>query len=169
MTDSVRILRLARIAIVAALYFVCTIALAPIAFGAVQFRLSEILVLLCFYKKDYCYSMVIGCAIANLFSPLGIYDLVFGTLATALTVTAVYWCRHLLLATLFPTLGCVIVGLELTFLTDVPLLPTCATVMLGEFVTVTVVGYPIFRLLERNKGLMKILGLDTSGKTKKTL
>jgi uncharacterized membrane protein len=166
LTES-RIQRLARIAIVAALYFVCTVALAPIAFGAVQFRLSEILVLLCFYKKDYCYSLVLGCALANLFSPLGIYDVVFGTLATALTVTAVYWCRHLLLATLFPTLGCIIVGLELTILTDAPFLLTCATVMLGEFITVTVVGYPVFRLLERNQGFMKILGLNANAADKK--
>ena len=105
LTNSSRIYRLARISLVAALYFVCTVALAPISFGAVQFRLSEILVLLCFYKKDYCYSLILGCALANLFSPLGIYDVIFGTLATALTVIAVSHCRHLLLATLFPTLG----------------------------------------------------------------
>ncbi len=160
LTNSSHIQRLARISLVAALYFVCTVAFAPISFGAVQFRLSEILVLLCFYRKDYCYSLVLGCALANLFSPLGIYDVIFGTLATVFTVAAVSHCKHLFLATLFPTLGCVIVGLELHFLTDVPFLLTTGTVMLGEFITVTGIGYPLFRLLERNKGLMKILGID---------
>ena len=164
LTNYSRIYRLARISLVAALYFVCTVALAPISFGAVQFRLSEILVLLCFYKKDYCYSLILGCALANLFSPLGIYDVIFGTLATALTVIAVSHCRHLLLATLFPTLGCVIVGLELYLLTDVPFLLTTGTVMLGEFITVTGIGYPIFRLLERNRGFMKIIGMDSPHK-----
>lgn len=167
MNKSTDIQKLARVAIIAALYFVCTVALAPISFGAIQFRLSEILVLLCFYRKEYCYSLVLGCALANLFSPLGIYDVVFGTLATAISVVLIYRCKHLLLATLFPTLSCIIVGLELYFLTDAPLLLTSATVMLGEFVTVTVVGYPVFRLLERNKGLMRILGVDLNrdGKT----
>lgn len=155
-----RVLRMVRVALVAAVYIVCTLAIAPLSYGAVQLRFSEVLVLLCFYKKDYCYSMILGCAIANLFSPLGIYDVVFGTLATALTVLAVSHCRHLLAATLFPTLGCVIVGLELHFLTDVPFLLTTLTVMAGEFLVVTVCGYPLFKLLERNHGFMRMLGIE---------
>ncbi|MEG0615185.1 MAG: QueT transporter family protein, partial [Oscillospiraceae bacterium] len=61
--------RLAIIAMVAAAYFALTVLITPLSYGMVQFRFSEILVLLCFYKKDYCYSMAVGCLLANLFSP----------------------------------------------------------------------------------------------------
>lgn len=153
--------RLVRIAAVAALYAVLTLLIAPIAYGAVQFRLSELLVLLCFYNRDYRWSMVLGCAVANLFSPLGIYDVVFGTFATLLTVLCVYRCRNLLVATLFPTLFCVIVGLELTVLSALPFWITTLTVMAGEFAVVTVAGYPLFRLLEKNKTLMQLIGAES--------
>ncbi len=42
---------LAMTAIVAALYAVLTLAIAPIAYGAIQFRLSEVMTLLAFYDK----------------------------------------------------------------------------------------------------------------------
>lgn len=152
--------RLVRIAAVAAAYFVCTAALAPVSFGPVQFRLSEVLILLCFYQKDYCYALVLGCALANLFSPMGLYDVVFGTLATALACAAVARCRRLLPATLFPTLFCVIIGLELYWLTGVSLWLTTLTVMLGEFAVVTLLGYPLFRALERNQAFLRLIGAE---------
>ncbi len=152
--------RLVGIAFVAALYCVCTLVIAPLSFGAVQFRFSEVLVLLCYYKKDYCFALILGCFFANFFSPLGIYDVIFGTLATLLTVIAVYLCPRLLPATLFPTLFCVIISLELHLLLSAPFLLTCLTVMVGEFTVVTVIGYPMFRLLEKNAGFMRLIGKD---------
>lgn len=159
-SETSRVLRMARIAIVAAIYIAISLAVAPLAFGAVQMRFAEALVLLCFYQKDYCFSMILGCAITNLFSPLGFYDVVFGTLATALTVLAVNRCKSLLLACVFPVLGCVIVGLELYFLTGAPLVFTTLSVMLGEFLVMAVCGYPLCRALERNRGFMKLIGAD---------
>ena len=41
---------LVRLALVAAVYAALTLALPGLSFGAVQFRFSEILVLLCFYR-----------------------------------------------------------------------------------------------------------------------
>ena len=41
---------LVRLALVAALYAALTLALPGLSFGAIQFRFSEILVLLCFYS-----------------------------------------------------------------------------------------------------------------------
>lgn len=142
--------RLVQISAVAAFYVVMTVVFSPISFGAIQFRLSEMLVLLCFYKKDYCYSLVLGCALANLFSPMGIYDVIFGTLATVFSVICIYRSKNLLLASLFPTLSCIIVGLELHWVLDLPLFMTSLTVMLGEFVVVTIFGYPLFKEFEKS-------------------
>ncbi len=63
--------KIIRIAVVAALYAVLTLALSWISFNSIQFRVAEILIILCFFRKDYVYSLVIGCAIANCFSPMG--------------------------------------------------------------------------------------------------
>ena len=50
---------LVRLALVAALYAALTLALPGLSFPAIQFRFSEILVLLCFYRKDYSISLIL--------------------------------------------------------------------------------------------------------------
>ena len=40
-------------AIIASLYVVLTVIVTPFSYMAIQLRISEIMVLLCFYKKDY--------------------------------------------------------------------------------------------------------------------
>ncbi len=151
--------RIARIAIVAALYFAITIAVAPIAFGQVQFRVSEILVLLCFYNKDYCYSMGLGCLLANFFSPMWTFDVPFGTLATVIAVVLmVFWGKNLLIASLFPVIvNGIIVGLELYAAFGLPILMSMVSVAFGELVVVTIVGVPVFKLLEKNQTFMKLI------------
>ena len=58
-------LKIVRLAIIAGLYVALTWATLPLSYGLIQFRVSEILLLLCFYRKDYIYSLVLGCFIAN--------------------------------------------------------------------------------------------------------
>ncbi|HPN60864.1 MAG TPA: QueT transporter family protein, partial [Bacilli bacterium] len=70
-----------KMALVASIYVVLTI-WNPFSYTEIQFRISEVLVLLCFYRKDYIYALTIACIIANFFSPLGIIDVVLGSLAT---------------------------------------------------------------------------------------
>jgi uncharacterized membrane protein len=152
--------RIARIAIVAALYFALTMAVAPIAFGQVQFRVSEILVLLCFYNKDYCYSMGLGCLLANFFSPMWTLDVPFGTLATVIAVVLIVVLgKNLLIASLFPVIiNGIIVGLELyVAFGGLPLWMFMASVAFGELVVVTIVGVPVFKLLEKNQTFMKLI------------
>ena len=78
--------KIAIIGIVAAIYAVATIAIAPIAYGPIQFRVSEILTLLAFINPIYIPGLVLGCIIANLFSPLGMVDVVVGSTATLISV-----------------------------------------------------------------------------------
>ena len=103
---------LVRIAVTAAMYIAVTLAIAPLSFGAVQFRLSEILTLLCFYKKDYCYALILGCAISNLFSPLGMLDMIFGVMSTIFSVVGIRYCKNLWTASLFPTFSMVFIAWE---------------------------------------------------------
>ena len=69
--------------ITAAVYLAITLLIAPIGFDAVQFRLSEVMVLLCYINPAFGPGLILGCALANCFSPFFIIDIFTGTLATA--------------------------------------------------------------------------------------
>lgn len=77
---------LARTAIIAALYAVCTVAIAPFSYGTVQFRIAECLCILAFFYKEAVVGLTVGCLIANIFSPSGAIDMVLGTFATLVAV-----------------------------------------------------------------------------------
>jgi len=68
-------------AIVGAAYAVLTVILAPISYGAIQFRVSEVLCVLPFFIPGTAWGLFIGCAAANLLTG-NIFDIVFGSLAT---------------------------------------------------------------------------------------
>ncbi len=62
---------LTRIAIVAALYAVVTFLISPIAYGPMQFRLSEIMKPLALKGRVYIAGLSLGLLLANLLSPFG--------------------------------------------------------------------------------------------------
>ena len=69
---------------VAALYAALTVALAPIAYGPIQFRITEALSVLPFFFPVAVPGLFIGCVIANLLSPYGLMDVVVGSAASLL-------------------------------------------------------------------------------------
>ena len=71
-------------AIVAALYAVITIASGPLAYDLMQFRLSEALIVLCWFEPVLAVGVTLGCFLANIFSTVTALDIVIGTLATAI-------------------------------------------------------------------------------------
>lgn len=66
--------------IVAAIYIALTM-INPISWGSMQFRISNILVAAPFYNKKISVGVLVGIAIANFFSPLGLVDVFFGIFA----------------------------------------------------------------------------------------
>ena len=137
------------LSLIAALYVALSLILAPISFGIIQFRIAEILVLLCFFKKEFSISLVAGCFITNLFSPFGL-DILFGTLHTLISVIFISNSKRLFIASLWPTVFSFIVGLEL-YLYGEPLIISTLGVMAGEFVVVTILGVFIFSGLRKNR------------------
>ena len=73
-------------ALIAAIYVVLTVANVSFSYGAIQFRISESLSQLVVFSKSYWLPITLGVAIANLFSPLGLVDVFFGTLGTGLAL-----------------------------------------------------------------------------------
>ncbi|MDD3171054.1 MAG: QueT transporter family protein [Bacilli bacterium] len=150
--------RILRLAIVAALYVVLTVSLSFLSYGDIQFRVAEILILLCFFKKDYGISLVIGCAVANMFSPMGIVDVIFGTIATIISVLFIMKCHNLIIASLFPVIfNGVIIGLELYYVLELPLIMSMISVAIGEAVVVMIFGNLIFFRLRKNEEFMKLI------------
>ena len=142
--------------IIAALYAVITFIGSPIAYGAIQFRIAEILVLLCFWNRKLAIGLVVGCLIANAISPLGLLDVFFGTLATLIACLGIIFCKHLIVAILFPVLAnAFIVAAELTTLGE-PYWLSVLTVGAGEL-AVMVVAYIIYMILKRKQGFFTLI------------
>ncbi len=160
---------LTRLALVAAMYVALSLAVYPVSFGIVNFRVSEVLVLLCFYRKDYAPAMILACFIVNLFSPLGLYDIIFGTLATAIAVIPMYYMKNVFIAAILPIVSNgIIVGTEL-HLTGEPLWFSMVSVALGELIIVGVVGTLIFKFVfEKNAFLMRLIGSTRKPQKSKT-
>ena len=138
--------------LIAALYVVLTMITYPFSYMGIQFRVAEIMVLLCFFRKDYVFGLVIGCAIANLPSAIGLVDVGFGSLATLIACLGIMFMKNLGIACLFPVVSnAFIVGFELWKFLGLPFWISVGEVAIGEF-AVMVVGYIFFMLIKRRKG-----------------
>ncbi len=128
-------------AVIAALYAVLTVALAPISYGAVQCRVSEALTVLPVLLPQAVPGLALGCLIANLFGSATVWDVIFGTLATLLAALGTRYFRRMTvtkwdipwLSVLCPVIANgVIVGLVLHFTLGLPLFITMLEVAAGE-------------------------------------
>jgi uncharacterized membrane protein len=145
-------------ALLAAIYAVLTLCLAPLSYGPIQVRISESLTLLAFYDKRWVPGLTVGCFLSNLGSPFGITDMVIGTLATFLGVFPMHWCPNVWVAALLPVIsnGLLISG-ELYYLAALPpdlsLGAAMAYIGLGELLSVAVLGPLVMKVL-RKRGIV---------------
>lgn len=151
--------KLVRMSVVAALYIVLTLALPAMAYGPIQFRLSEVMTLLAFIDPFYILPLTLGCAIANIGSPFGIIDIVIGSLASFLALYSMSKTKNIYMASLFPTLFCILIGLEILFLSNEPinLFLVTGQIMISEFIVVSIIGVSLFKIIEKNDYMMNML------------
>jgi uncharacterized membrane protein len=161
--------QLVKSAMLAALYVVVTLAFEPISYGQVQFRISEVLVLFAFLDPMYVVGLTLGCGIANMFSPLGIMDVIFGTSATFIALMLIVQTRKrlgfnvksLFVASLWPALvNGIIIGIELNYLFQLPLLASMIYVAAGEVVVVSIVGVLFFKAIISNKKFVEMMTMQ---------
>lgn len=150
---------LVKSAVVAALYAVLTLLLPVASYGPIQFRFSEILVLLVFYNKRFIPGLILGCAIANLFSPMMLFDVAFGTLSSYIAFRLMQKAKNLYLASIFPVLLVIVpaIGTWLILANNEVLLIMVMQFMLSEFIMVSIIGVMIFKILEKNEGFMSYI------------
>ena len=149
---------LARNGLVAAIYFVLTVILGSFSFMNIQVRISEVLILLCFFRKDYIIGLTLGCLMANFLSPMGMADVIFGTLATVLSCFGIMFMKRLFIATIFPVvLNAFIVGAELYFVLELPFWLSTLEVLIGEAISVMLIGYLLFFFIAKRQRVQKVL------------
>lgn len=158
----------ARLAATAALYAALTIALQPISFGLINLRLSEIMMLLCFYRRDYSIALALGCFIANCFSPMALMDMTFGTLATIIAAVPMFSVKNIWAASLLPVISnAAIIGIELHLAYSWSWWLGMLTVGVGELIVITAIGCPLFKfVLQKNSRFMRIIGAKNIGSAK---
>ena len=140
-------------AAIAAIYFVLTVLLEPFSYGQIQFRLSEILMVLVFINFKVSPGIILGCFTANLFSPLGVWDVVFGTLATVICLSLMFLLKkNIFAALLVPTIvGSTIVAVMLMFILGLPFFETFIYVAIGEGAVLYFIGVPFYYAVEKNE------------------
>ena len=150
-------------AFIVALYAVITILCAPLSYEFSQFRFSEALNLLVFFNPTYTIGLTVGCFIANVASTVGPLDMVFGTLATLISCLLIVWfskiCKNLFINGLIPSLINAIIVPFVIYLSSMGTSDSFELsamywimfgwIFLGEFVCITVIGYPIILTLTK--------------------
>jgi len=137
-------------ALIAAIYVVITIAFAPISYGPVQVRISEMLTVLPFFTPAAIPGLFMGAMIANVYGGLGIIDVVVGSSATLIAAALTYKMSKKLWAPMPPVLvNGVIIGSMLSYLFGMPLVPTMIYVGLGQVVACYGLGYPFMVAIEK--------------------
>ena len=110
--------QLATAGVIAALYAVLAYfaSIFGIAYGPIQCRFSVALCVLPFLFPAATPGLFVGCLVANLLSPYGALDIIFGSLATLLAAVWTQHTHHKWLAPLPPVLcNAVIVGAVISF------------------------------------------------------
>ncbi len=132
-----------------------------LTYGPIQCRFSEALTVLPFLCPTTAWGLFAGCILANILSPYGPLDLVFGSLATLLAGLLTARCKNKWLAPLPPVLcNGVIVGALIAFQEaglTAAFLPAFAfnglTVALGEALACYILGLPLLALLRQARVL----------------
>lgn len=150
--------------IVAGLYAAITILTASFAYGNIQFRISEALMMLLLFEPSLTVGLTIGCLIANLFSTVSVLDIVIGTAATLLACLLTTRIKKPWLAPL-PTIlvNAVMVGAMLSWL-YMPseqfwngLLVFGGEVGAGEAAVLYVLGIPLYYAMKKTNFIEKLL------------
>lgn len=164
MKNNSKLRLMAEAGMIAALYTVATMALAPLSFGNVQFRASEALTLLPVFTGSAVPGLTIGCIIANAVGVAfgsniaGWLDVIFGSLATLIAAILTRALRKIefkgvpVLAIIPPVIfNALIVGGELAVVYKLPFWLCALEVGAGELGVCVLLGIPLVLALKKTK------------------
>ena len=156
-TINSKVVFIAQGAIIVAIYVAVTTAFAPISFGLFQIRISEALTLLPVLTPAAIPGLFIGAMLSNI--PMGIIDVIFGSLATLIAAIITYSIREKSrwLAPLPPILvNALIIPFVIRYghgaYAPIPFM--MLTVGFGQVIACGVLGLPLLRAIEKHKALL---------------
>jgi len=149
------------VGIIAALYVAITVGLGAISFGAVQLRIAIALSLLVYFNPRLAPAIIIGNAIAGVFSPWGVINIIVGAVTPAIFTWLMTKCKSMLVASFMPTIFVPItIGWMIVWVSGMPITfgswaSVAGPLAVSTFIVMTVVGYPLARLVQKNNWLME--------------
>ena len=145
--------------VIAAVYAAVTLLLAPFSYGLMQIRVSEALTVLPYFTPAAVPGLFVGCLIANTLSPIGMADLIFGSLASLAAAWLSYKLRSKPLLVPAPpvVINAVVIGALLYYVYGIPApLPACmAWVAAGQAAACYILGYPLLCCLKKYKRIFE--------------
>lgn len=132
-----------------AAYVVLTLIFAPLSYGPIQVRISEVLTILPYFFPGIIPGLFVGCLIANFIGGFGLFDVVFGSAATLGAALLTARMPNLWLAPLPPVIvNMVVVGGYLAFLLDLPFVICALYVGAGQAGACYFLGLPLGFLIK---------------------
>ncbi|MCQ2530785.1 MAG: QueT transporter family protein [Lachnospiraceae bacterium] len=145
--------------LVAAVYVVVTLVFAAFGLSSniIQIRLSEALCIMPCFCPAAVPGLFVGCLISNLIAGAGIFDIIFGSLATLIGAIGTYLLRkNRWLALVPPVVANVLVipavlvygyGIHMSYLL------AALYIFIGEFISCYVFGEILYSVLKRNSSI----------------
>jgi len=160
-----------RNAMIGTIYIVMTLIppLNTLSFLAIQFRVSEALLVLVWFRKDYVIGLVIGTFIANFFGPLGggfsVLDALLGSLVSFLALQLMIRIKPRGLGLLAPIiLNAVYLAIFLPFALAIEpsawigfAIVTGLSVAVGEAAVLILLGLPLTFLIQLQPRLLQLI------------
>ena len=172
MKNQNKLIPLAQGGMIAALYTVATLLLAPLSFATIQFRASEALTVFPVFTLSAVPGLTLGCVISNAIGVAtganiaGWLDVLLGSIATLLAAICTRMLRRIeffgipFLSLLPPVIfNAFIVGVELAVVCKLPFWICALEVGAGELGVMLILGIPLIIALKKTK-------LFRNGKTK---
>lgn len=146
-------------ALVAGIYVVLYFIAPQVAYGPIQFRVSEGLNHLNGFHRHYKWGVTAGVFISNFYgflNGLGWYDIVFGTAHTLISFLICDWIfkkvtkqsHRMIVTTIVFSVMIFIVGIELYWAFDLPFWYTYGTLILSELIIMSITA-PIMAFADR--------------------
>jgi uncharacterized membrane protein len=150
----------------AALYAALVVVLGGFSYGPIQVRVADALVAVVpLLGVAGVLGHTLGVFIANIFSPAGLLDLL--NTIPSFVMAFVVWYVYKRTSNDYTVIGTCIaysavlgttVGWMLSYLYELPLLPTIAYVAIGNTIASVLIGWPLFKVLKRIGVFQRWLG-----------
>ncbi len=157
--NSEKIKFLVHCALIASLYTALSLVFAPISFGPIQFRISEMLSVLPYFTFSAIPGLFVGCMLSNILMSAVWADIVFGSLATLIAALIAYFIRRFKYAVGLPSLviNTTVIPFVLKFGYGINegILILATGVAIGQTVTAVILGTFLLTVLEKSRVFKK--------------